>query len=319
MRFLFRSERKEPVPKKSMLTLGLVMGLVLSTQAPGVANDGDTCHPTGAGLDAHFINETPASPLEVTCDVGVYFDQDGNIDDVDIRGTVDGAQSVQYGVLVDDGADVNVTGSSVAVAEDYPGQFLSIAYRDAATGTVDDNDVSGGHRVGILLDEQAEATVKNNTVEGTGPKDAGWAENGIQVSRGASGTVIHNTVSEHWRDKNDFLSSGVIVFGSDDVTVNHNTVSNNDLGVAFFGDRNTAGHNTIAVEEPRDARHFGVLIFGEDNALQRNTISSENGETGVFIFDESVNTKLILNDITGWTNSVIDRGDETKQPAPFSE
>lgn len=303
-------------------TIAMVLG-VLAVGSPASASDG-SCHATGTGLTAHYVNEVPSAPLEVTCDIGIYFDADGTIDDVDIEGTVAGARSVQYGVYID-GASVDVTASSVDVADDYPHQFLAIAYRDAATGVVADNVLTGAHRVGALLDGGGtSATVRGNEIEGTGPKDKGWAENGIQVSRGASGTLLGNAVTDHWWDPNNFVSSGIIVFGSDDVTINRNDVRNNDAGVILFGDRNNAVHNTVEVtreeaETDIDTLHYGVWVSGRNNGVRQNTIAAVDGEVGIFVFAGSNNTKLIRNAISGWDVPVFDGGDKTKRPKPFRD
>lgn len=295
-----------------------------------VTYDGDDgCTPTGTGLDAVVVNQDldGATVLIGDCDVGAFFDEDGEV--VDSRfeqPDSDPAPRVQHLVRVE-GADVNVTGSEFQVDPGYAHQIVHVGYRDGATGSVAGNTLTGFKRAGILLDGHGtSAVVSGNAVTGVGPKMAGWAENGIQVSRGATATLKDNTVEDHWWDKNDFVSSGIIVFGSDGVTAQRNALAGNDAALVVVGDDNNFLQNTVDVtDEDGDASgvfHAGAIVSaGEDNGLRQNdfTSGSPDGSAsfGVFVTAAATNTKLIRNSIDGFETPLVDQGKESKLPTPF--
>lgn len=300
--------------KKTQLVVAMVIALAMSAMAPAMATE--HCLPTDAGT-ANFVNTVPTEPFDVTCDIGIYFDEDGTIDGVDINGTVDDARPVQYGIYID-GVDVDVTNSTVTVAETYPHQFVSVMYRDGAAGTFDSNQLSGAHRAALVLrGAGTDVGVADNTFEGIGPKDAGWAQNGVQVDQGATGTITSNHISGHWWDKDDFLSSGLIVFGGVNVTAGHNQILNNDAGIAVSGgDGNNFIHNTVEVDFGTATFHFGAVIYaGDANGIRQNAFTSVNGSVGVY--NQGSKTKLIRNSFTGWGTDVVDAGTGTVQPKPF--
>lgn len=287
------------------------------------------CLPTGTGLTAKVVNEdVVGGAIDVgNCDVGVFFSEDGQVKDASftqLDSDPDGGPSKQYAVLVE-GADVDVTGSSVNVTDDYVHEFIGIGYRNGASGAIAENAVTGFHRVGILLDGSGtSAVVRSNEVTGIGEKATGWAENGIQVSRGATGTVNDNEISNHWWDLNNFVSTGIIVFRSDEVTVQHNTFAGNDASLVLFGSKNNAVGNEVAATAPDGSRdgtlHYGALVYGgENNGLRQNEFStSTSADVGIYVVGGSVNTKLIRNSFSGgFGTKIFNGGEETKLPQPF--
>lgn len=311
-----------------MKRLGIltVVGLLLMVMMPAPAGASSHCIPTGYGtLTANYVNtDIVGITVDVDCDVGAFFDEDGVVDGATFKGTFDNAQSRQYGVLVV-GADVDVRNSNFDVEVDYPGQWVGTAHREGATGVVADNEMTGFKRAGILVDGAgSSATVRGNTVIGVGPKSSGWAENGIQISRGATGVVSQNVVKDHWWDLNNFVSSGIIVVGSDDVTVQHNTLAGNDAALAIAGDRNNVSNNDVdATADGTSIFHAGAIVYGgTDNALVNNTFTSGSPDGsfnfGIFVVGGSDNTKLIRNSITGFNTPLVDQGDDSKLPDPFA-
>jgi hypothetical protein len=300
--------------------VALVMASLLAMSFGGMALADDTCLDTGNGdLTAHYINEAPSEPLEVTCDVGIYFDEDGNIDGVEVYGTVEGAKSTQVGIYVS-GANVNVTNSVVAVEEDYPHQFVSIRYQGGATGNVRKSEVSGAHRVGILVrGEGTSVNIRSNEITGTGPKTSGWAENGIQVDQGANATIVGNLIADHWWDGDDYVSSGLLVM-TDGVTVTRNTLTNNDLGAYLIGDNNNFVHNVVEITHDviNIANTYGVFVLGNNNGVRQSIITS-SADAGLGIGVMGTNNKLIRNSVSGWHENIWDGGVDTKWPKPFTE
>lgn len=277
------------------------------------------CQNTGTGLTAHYINEAPNSSLDITCDIGVYFDEDGEIDGVTLNATVAGAKSRQYGVYVN-GADVKLTDSFVNSAADYPHEFIPVIYLDEATGTIKNNELTGAHRAGIVLrGAGTDVNVDNNDVIGIGPKDSGWAQNGIQIDSEASGVIKNNLVEGHFWNLDNFVSTGIGIY-SDNVNVQRNTVRNNDLGALLSGDNINLHHNTVEITYSSvdiDGIYGVFANPGKNNGIRQNSITSNTGTGfGLWVYGTN-NAKLIRNDISGWEYNLIDQGNDTKLPKPF--
>lgn len=302
--------------KIKIILIGLFAAFLLLPGAVATANG--ACSSTGVGsLTAHYINEVPADPLYVTCDIGVFFDVDGAIDGVEIHGTVAGAKPVQYGIYVQ-GANVDVTNSSVAVEVGYGHQFVAVTYRAGATGTISGNNLTGPHRVGILLrGSGTSVVVDSNEIIGTGPKSTGWAENGIQIDQGATATVKKNLIADHWWDKDNFVSTGLLI-QTDGVTAHQNNLHNNDLGAYLIGNDNNFIQNMVGItyEEVVIEDIYGVFVWGNGNGVRQSTITSNTG-TGLGLGVMGTGNKLIRNTVSGWDEDVWDGGDDTVWPAPF--
>jgi len=293
--------------------------LLATTMDTGEMESLTVCENTGIGLTAHYINEMPNSPLEITCDIGVYFDQDGVINGVQLDATVDGAKSKQYGVYVH-GANVKVEDSFVHTSADYPHQFVPITYQDGATGNISNNELTGAHRAGIVLrGTGTNVNVDGNSVIGIGQKSTGWAQNGIQIDSEASGIIKNNLVEGHFWNLDNFVSSGIFAF-SDNVNIQKNTIRNNDLGVVMQGDNINLNHNTVEItySEVDIAGIYGVLAYpSKNNGIRQNSITSNTGTGyGLWLYGTN-NAKLIRNNVSGWQYNVIDQGNDTKLPKPF--
>lgn len=289
------------------------------------ATAADHCIDTGFnGLTANYVNtDITGETIDVDCDVGAFFDTRGIVDGAVFTGTVANAASVQYGVLVVDGANVRVQNSVFDVEDDYPHQWIGIGLRNGAKGVITGNEMVGFKRAGIFLDgDGTSAQVRNNTLAGVGKKTSGWAENGIQVSRGANAVVMNNTVFDHYWGNNSWASSGIIVFDSDDVSVSRNYVGGGDMGIYLAGNSNNATHNVVETSEDPDISVFndGIIVIGDNNGLRQNSIVNlrdDNVDIGIIVFPGSSNTKLIRNEIENFDLSIWDGGDDTKLPAPF--
>ena len=289
----------------------------------GITANAGHCHSTVTGLTANYLNEVPTESFDVTCDIGIFFDEDGTIDGVEIYGTVAAAKSVQFGIYVHE-ASVDVKNSQIFTEESYPHQFIPITYRDGATGTISDNSVEGNHRSGMVFrGSGTDVTVKGNDVIGIGPKVSGWAQNGIQFDNDATGTVSNNLVEGHWYDVSGAASSGLVIVGSNDITAHRNTFLNNEASIYVTpGNGNNFIHNTIEIlfEESKVATPFGViLLYGDNNGVRQSSFTSAIGDelTGVGIYLVGNNNKLIRNNFSGWLYPYLDYGDETKIPKPF--
>lgn len=309
---------EEAQVRKLTTILAVIAAMVLST---GVASATSHCIDAGTtGLTANYVNEVPDGSLDVSCDIGIYFDEDAAVDGVELHGTVGDARSVQYGIYVD-GAAVDIADSSVTVEAGYPHQFVSVTYRNGASGTFDGNVLSGAHRAALVIrGAGTDVRVKSNTVTGSGPKATGWAENGIQVDQGATATITSNTISDHWWDKNDFVSSGLLAYEADGVTAHRNTFTDNDANITVLGgDGGNFHHNRIDVDAGgKNADAYGVIVFsGDGHGFRQNTLTAEGGSVG--LYNAGTRTKLIRNSFSGWAYSVVDDGTGTVYPKPFQQ
>lgn len=271
--------------KKVLLVMVMVAALGTSMLAPAMATE--HCEATDAGT-ANFVNTVPSEPFEVTCDIGIYFDEDGVIDDVDISSPENGGDKT--GIYVD-GADVDLSNSAVSVADGYTGQFVSVAYHDGATGAITGNSITGAHRAGILV-RGSDVTVVQNEVIGTGEKTSGWAENGIQVDEGSVASITNNVVANHWWDgESNFASSGVILASSTSA-VNGNDFTNNEFSVYIIGGSNEVKSNRVeshvVSQSSLNFRAYGILVFGNDNTLIGNQLRATDGAAGIYLSGDNL-------------------------------
>lgn len=306
--------------KKFTIT-SILFGALLALSGLKVNAVEPVCLPAGdTGMTAHYINEVPVEPLEVTCDIGVYFNEQGEINDVEILGTVASALPRQYGVYID-GSNVNLNDSVVDTEEGYPHQFASVVYVNGASGNVRDNIISGEHRVGLLVrGEETNVNANGNEIMGTGPKTARWAENGIQIDQMATATLVDNYIADHWYNKENWVSSGILAYGSGPVVAHRNHLLNNDLGAYLIADGSNFHHNTVEItyEEPDIYGLYGVYVYADDVMVAQNTITS-SVERGLGLGVLGSKNKLIKNDVSGWEENTGDYGTDTVWPKPFRE
>ncbi len=288
-----------------MVAGATAVALAFGTTTTAQASDG-SCHSTAAGT-ANYVNEVPDGPLEVTCEIGIYFDEDGTIDGVKLSASVADARPSQTGIYID-GADIDVLNSTIDVEDDYPHQFAAMRFQNGAISTISDNDITGFHRVGILArGSGTDVTIEGNSIIGVGPKTTGWAENGIQLDQGASGSIIGNTVADHWWDNDDWVSSGILVYFTNGVTVENNIVRNNDFGVGLYGENNTLRKSLVQITDTKSESEefYGVFVYGDNNMVTKNTISSNNRQ-GLGLGVLGSDNALRRNVVRGWDTNIHD-------------
>lgn len=273
---------------------------------------------------------------EVVVDSGVEYGIDtagysGVVADNRISGTSDPGGD-QIGISAG-GGDVQVERNRIDVPDDYAHQFVGVSFTDGAGGSIRGNEIVGFHRAGILVrGAGTSATVRGNTVSGTGKRTIGWAENGIQVDRGASVRIQNNAVEGHWWDgKSNFASTGISLFGVDESGVVNNTLSDNEFGVYVAGRGNRVNGNDVANSFDSDSTFefvsWGVLAAGSNNHLAGNRIadtSVDGGGAGIYLLPGASENKLTGNRISGFESNVIDATDESDEnlikgnPSPAS-
>jgi parallel beta-helix repeat protein len=291
---------KERISKLALLTIALLFAFTAATAvfSPTSAVE-DGCLNTGIGLSANYINEAPDGLLVVTCDIGVFIDEDINLHGVEIEATTEEAKSVRFGVYVY-GVKADIKNSSIYAEENYPHQFIAATYRNAATGNFVDNEVTGFHRAGLVLrGVGTDVNVRGNLIDGVGPKNTGWAENGIQVDGGATASITRNTIKNHWWSPQRWASTGIIVF-SDGVTITNNTLDNNEHSIYISGENNRVNGNDVATGVVDESNAWGILVDGNKNHIAGNKLLSNEGLVGVYFFDSSEGNRLTGNRISGF-------------------
>jgi parallel beta-helix repeat protein len=162
--------------------------------------------------------------------------------------------------------------------------------------TISGNTISGYQKTGIVVSGDADGSVGDNVVNGTGP-NLFIAQNGIQVSFGATGQVRNNTVTG-----NSYVgpfagstsSAGILIFGSGDelcvgVQVMKNNLSGNDVGIWAA----QAEDDTFSAP-PSSMTNLKL----DHNTIDKGTAGNAFYTAGVS--DQGNNDKIIGNDINGY-------------------
>jgi hypothetical protein len=151
------------------------------------------------GRTAFLINPAVVPPVVDgnDCDVAILFD-DGASHTVTAGRTFNARR---YGILVEDGTDVDITGQEVYDIGDTPftgAQYgTAIGYIEDSTGSVTGANLHDYQKNGTLMyGENTTVDMTNSIVRGRGPV-ATIAQNGIQYSAHAGGLIRGNVVTNH--------------------------------------------------------------------------------------------------------------------------
>ncbi|MDT7541775.1 MAG: hypothetical protein QOE33_1679 [Acidobacteriota bacterium] len=156
---------------------------------------------------------------------------------------------------------------------------------------IDQNDISGYQKTGIVANGNVTATITDNVVDGGLP--VGYiARNGIQIGFGATGMVKRNTVSGNSYTGSSTVSGGILVVGDEGefcvgVQILQNTISGADVGV-FISQSNDD------FSAPTKATNIKVV----------NNVISKASVTNGYVYQAGVsdvgnNDKIITNRISG--------------------
>jgi hypothetical protein len=225
-----------------LVVLAGAAGVLLAPSANAAVGG---CTGTGYFQDDHELTAaiivTTTTPVTgnvdaATCDIGVYFDEDGSV----TGATISGAPRY-YGILVRTPtaavtiSDAVVDGVGDAQQPSGNQHGVGIAFRDGATGSISDSTVANYQKNGILVrDAGSSVTVAGNTVTGDGPTDS-IAQNGIQISYGASGTVSGNTITGDDYTGQTYTACGLLMYQSNGVKTGRNSFSDNQKNVCTVG------------------------------------------------------------------------------------
>lgn len=284
----------------------------------------------GTGLTAVFVNESVVGATidleDLGCDMAIYFDENAPKNAV-VRNTTiiqtPGTNVSGTGVW-NNGANVTVTNSTFLT--DVTGQFVPIRYDNGAKGTISRNDLTGTHRVGILVrGTGTEVDIRGNMITGSGAKPSGWAENGIQIDQGATAKVVNNTLEGHWWDgESNWASTAILLWTGTNVGVTNNILVDNEFSIFVVGDNHKiTGNRTsseIVSQSSFDFRAYGLLIAGSHSHFAGNRFTAENGAVGIYIFPGAENNRITGNRVDGFQWPIVDGGDDTMirgKPTPI--
>ena len=281
------------------------------------------CQAAGTtGQTAVYVNQSVIGATidfaDLGCNMAIYFDAAAPADAVVRNTTViqeTGAGGTTTGVW-NNGANVTVTNS--VFTTNVTGQYVPIRFDNGATGTIAGNALSGTHRTGIVIrGAGTDAVVRDNVVTGTGAKTSGWAENGIQVDEQASASVLNNTFAGHWWDgPSNWASTAILIYGADGVRVRNNVLVDNEFSIFLYasnGNTVTGNRTSSAVvsQSVLEFQAYGVLLAGADNRITGNDFTAVNGAAGVYIYPGSAGNTFAGNRIEGFDWSLLDGGDDT--------
>lgn len=310
--------------KAMYLSLGFIAAValyflykLLSSNILGISTFAASCTPTGFFRDGINMTAALINPANATgeinaqgCNIGVYFDKNGNVNNATIYG------ANYFGVLVNGDVNqvsVDVKNSTITNIGENPlngsQHGVGIYYRNfgqgSTKGKISGNAISKYQKGGIVANgANTNVNISDNTVTGEGP--VGYiAQNGIQVGYGASAQVMKNSVSGNSYTGTSTVSGGIIVVGgpgygncvgttpcaySTNSQIDSNTVANNDVGI-WLSNIDTSGNSPTSAT---------------NNKVVNNTITSDglhNNYAGsgyqAGIADQGYNDKMIGNRIYG--------------------
>ena len=224
--------------RTKLLTLG-GLGAVLAVIGASMMGSASAapCTPTGfQGMTAQLVNPGSVSGVVDAsgCDIGVYVDTGvTNISNATIQ------DANQYGVLVRNGAQANVSDSEVQRIGNHTGtQYtpngvqtgVGLSYREGASGLVTRSNVHDYQKNGFVVrDQGTNVSVTDSTVRGAGPVDY-IAQNGIQYSEGASGLIRNNLIRDHDYTPKSYVAIGLLLYDVNpkDVKRSLNTYRDNE-------------------------------------------------------------------------------------------
>jgi hypothetical protein len=175
-----------------------------------------------------------AGPLPVSgCQIGVYFDQYGSVNNADIAG------ATHYGVFADKGAVVNVTGSHIHQIGNTPFDGMqngrAVFFTNGANGTVSNSLIDNYQKNGVVATgDKTSVSVLNNTITGRGQL-GDIAQNGVVFISGATGLIKGNTISGNWYTPKSYVGCGVLFLDASGVKQQANSFSANEQDLCNFG------------------------------------------------------------------------------------
>jgi parallel beta-helix repeat protein len=219
--------------------------------------------------------------------------------------------SLQYGILVRDGATATIQNNRITAIRDNPmsgcqnGNAIqvgrhaldTIGHATIRKNTIDDYQKTGIGVDGLLIGAVSTATIADNIVKGDVNGECSplyrcaplAAQNGIQVSRNATATVTGNTVTDNRYHPAVAASGGILLYKAGDTTVNNNTVDRNDVGVWVFDTSNAE----VLGNKARNSTFDGIAVQAGSGTAASNTVSGNTADlngNGIGLYTTTGNT-----------------------------
>jgi parallel beta-helix repeat protein len=171
---------------------------------------------------------------------------------------------------------------------------------------VENNEVTGYQKTGILANGDVSVRVGSNTITGFGPVDF-IAQNGIQLGFGALGDVRENEVSANEYTPQTFAGSGILLFDvSAGVLVQNNRVATSDVGI-WVSDM----HDGVVKNNRVDGSTFDGIALdtgSSGNTIEKNRLTGN--DVGIGLYEEAVTGNLIRSNKANGnaTNGILTDG-----------
>jgi len=207
-------------------------------------------------------------------------------------GTPGSPALLNYGVLVEDSSEVDVSNTTVRDVRDEPiggcQHGHALLFRSGSTGSLSNVDLIDYQKSGLIVSGAGSSVLANDLLVDAAV-DPPLAQNGIQVSSGADLILTNSIVRDNrcgyvtcgidpWFST---TSNGILTFAAGNVDISDSTFTNNDVGIFNYG---TA---TGAVENNTFANNRGVgVVFAGGSTLFRNNQIVDN-PIGIYLMDFS--------------------------------
>jgi hypothetical protein len=209
-----------------------------------------------------------------------------------------------YGILVEGGATLNLTASTVQNIGADPTTSaggcqggVGVDAGNSYTNQIGHAYLSGDkiltyQKNGIVIDGAGSlGKIVNTVVTGAGPTPY-IAQNGIQISTGATGSVTHSSISgNNYTGTGEASSTGILVYGGGSscsggdpqsglvqhASFTDNTLDNNDVGIALFNIDPTCAKS--AATPTRDVACYNVI--SNDHGYPNGVASADANISGL--------------------------------------
>ena len=242
------------------VSAGTFVEQVVTTKAVTIQGQGEgvTIIKSPATLTATFVrNAKTYKPIVLVQTVDDVILKDLTVDGAGLGNANNSFTGVAYynaGGQIMNVTVVDVRDTPISGAQHGTGILGHVDNASAHTLIVDNADVSGFQKSGVLFSGTGlTVDLKNSTVTGAG-SIAFTAQNGVQISGGALGSVTGNTVSGFSYTPATYASTGLLVYPTGGtITVSGNTVENSQVGIWYVSgggliDNNTVTYDAVAMD-----------------------------------------------------------------------
>jgi len=212
--------------------------------------------------------------------------------------------SIQYGVLVDNATQANISGNHITQIRDpascagSPPNPNNLDGRAVQVGLATNGGASSAKISGNLLDKYGKngvtishagsnGDIVHNRILGVG-KTLDTVQNGVQVSTGTTAYVNDNVITNHLFNGTASAATGILADNSGRVTTTNNTVSTNDVGV--YLNHPDSGSQTLRNNRARGSSFDGIALNPASGNSVLNNDVDQNAGPGIGVYNSTDNT-----------------------------